>query len=383
MIQRTRHIPRVRTAALETRATAWAKILFSHPNRTSTGFWAGGAVAIASVLPLAGWSPRAFVALAAIAASCCLITIVRLTADRQLPRWTLHVDVGVATILASVLAAIGATDNVPFADLYVWVAIFAALYFRPPAALAYVAGVGGSYAVVLLAGPPVPEPVVAWLSLFGTSAVAAAAVFGLTSVLRDTAQTDHLTGLANRRKWDERFEEEMARAVRGGSVLSVVMIDLDDFKVVNDAGGHDAGDRLLLDVTTAWRGVVRGGGDVLARLGGDEFCLLAPGSDEAGARALATRLADAMPADISASMGIATWDGTESASALLGRADQALYQEKERRRGDSGVTPTSMAPDAEGDHGTAVPTGGISWLGDEGGHEPDRRGAAQARRGSR
>ena len=67
--------------------------------------------------------------------------------------------------------------------------------------------------------------------------VGAVVVLGLVNMLRSTARTDPLTGLANRRMWDERFEEEMERSARSGTALSVVMVDLDGFKAVNDAGG--------------------------------------------------------------------------------------------------------------------------------------------------
>ena len=75
-----------------------------------------------------------------------------------------------------------------------------------------------------------------------------------------------------------------------------------------------------------------GSGYFLARLGGDEFGLLAPGSDEIGARVLAKRLADALPQGVSASVGVATWDRAEGASDLLRRADQVMYRNKRRRR---------------------------------------------------
>ncbi|MDA8067643.1 MAG: diguanylate cyclase, partial [Actinomycetota bacterium] len=70
----------------------------------------------------------------------------------------------------------------------------------------------------------------------------------------------------------------------------------------------------------------------LARLGGDEFALLAPGSDELGARALVKRLADAIPQNLSASFGVATWDRSEGASALQRRADQVMYRNKQGQR---------------------------------------------------
>ena len=156
-------------------------------------------------------------------------------------------------------------------------------------------------------------------------------VLGLVSVLRVDAQRDPLTGLANRRMWDERLAMEMERSRRSGTALSVIMIDLDDFKEMNDVGGHDAGDRLLQELARAWLAALRGGSDFLARLGGDEFAVIAPGSDDVGIRSLTNRLNAALPEPMTISIGVATWNGTESASDLLRRADHAMYQIKRRR----------------------------------------------------
>jgi len=318
--------------SFNTTVAAWARTFFSHPNRVVTMFWFGGVVAVLSAIPLGHWPRHSLLALVAIAALCSAAASARLVAGRWAPLWVLHVDVGLATAAASVLAALGATNHVPFADLYLWVALFAALYFGPPAAITHIAAAGAAYAVVLIFGPHVADPWAAWLAIFGTVAVATAVMIGLVSVLRLAAREDPLTGLANRRSWDERLENEMERSRRTGSPLSIAMFDLDGFKVINDTSGHDAGNRLLQELAHAWQATVRGGGDFLARLGGDEFGLLAPGSDETGIRQLTSRLADALPEAVSTSVGIATWDHTESASDLLRRADQAMYQNKQRRR---------------------------------------------------
>lgn len=161
----------------------------------------------------------------------------------------------------------------------------------------------------------------------------------LASVLRTVAREDPLTGLANRRSWDERLDAELERAKRSGEAVSVVVADLDGFKAVNDAHGHHAGDRLLQATASSWRAATRGGGDFLARLGGDEFGLLLSGADEVGARGLARRLTEALPAGLSASVGVVTWDRVEGASDLVRRADRAMYHAKRRRRRDGGPRP--------------------------------------------
>ena len=146
-------------------------------------------------------------------------------------------------------------------------------------------------------------------------------------VLARLARTDPLTGLANRRGWDEQLARELARARRSGEALSVALLDLDDFKAFNDAHGHQAGDRLLLEAATAWNGQLRDV-DILCRWGGDEFALLLPACPRTQADEVIARLQGATPRDQSCTAGVVGWDGREIADDLLGRADRALFQAK-------------------------------------------------------
>jgi diguanylate cyclase (GGDEF)-like protein/PAS domain S-box-containing protein len=149
----------------------------------------------------------------------------------------------------------------------------------------------------------------------------------LLGTLQATARTDPLTGLPNRRVWDEDVERELARARRHGGTLCLAMLDLDRFKAFNDHHGHQAGDRLLAAAAAAWRPVLRAT-DTLARYGGEEFAVLLPHSDHDAARTVVERLLASVPLGQTASAGIAQWDGHESAEALLARADAALYEAK-------------------------------------------------------
>jgi diguanylate cyclase (GGDEF)-like protein len=156
--------------------------------------------------------------------------------------------------------------------------------------------------------------------------------------LRDLARTDPLTGLANRRLWDERLGVELARAARYERPLCLAAIDLDRFKPYNDTYGHQAGDALLQDATAAWGGVLRGV-DLLARLGGDEFALLLPDCDLAFAEAIVARLQGVTPGGavgVGCSAGLVKWAAGESAAAVVARADAALYAAKAAGRG--GIT---------------------------------------------
>jgi diguanylate cyclase (GGDEF)-like protein/PAS domain S-box-containing protein len=146
------------------------------------------------------------------------------------------------------------------------------------------------------------------------------------------ARTDQLTGLPNRRAWDEELRRELERARRSGQPVSVVMLDLDGLKQVNDLEGHQAGDELLQNAATAWRTVLRIS-DFIARYGGDEFAVVLPETEsEQGILALIERLREAMPEAQTCSAGVATWNGGESAEHLIARADAALYDAKRAGR---------------------------------------------------
>jgi diguanylate cyclase (GGDEF)-like protein/PAS domain S-box-containing protein len=154
---------------------------------------------------------------------------------------------------------------------------------------------------------------------------------GALALLRETAMTDALTGLANRRAWDDGLARELARTRRFGGALCVAAIDIDHFKVMNDAHGHGAGDRFLRRTTTAWRSTLRAS-DLLARLGGEEFAVALPDCDLGSAESVADRFRSLTPDGETCSVGVAQWDGLESAETLLGRADRALYAAKDAGR---------------------------------------------------
>ena len=163
-------------------------------------------------------------------------------------------------------------------------------------------------------------------------------------VLARLARTDPLTGLANRRGWDEQLARELARARRSGETLSVALLDLDNFKAFNDAHGHQAGDRLLLEAAAAWNGQLRDV-DILCRWGGDEFAALLPACPQAQADEVIARLRAATPRQQCCAAGVAGWDGSETSEGLLERADKALLEAKgARRRSLSGSPVDSTVP---------------------------------------
>lgn len=165
------------------------------------------------------------------------------------------------------------------------------------------------------------------------------ALAGLIHDLEATASTDYLTGLANRAAFHRGCERMVAAAVRSGEALSVVMIDLDHFKAINDRFGHDTGDALLADFAAVLRAESRAS-DLPARIGGEEFVVVLDGAPLSVAVRFAERLRTRIEqetagddASITLSAGVATLvPGCDDVAALLREADAALYRAKDAGR---------------------------------------------------
>jgi diguanylate cyclase (GGDEF)-like protein len=216
-----------------------------------------------------------------------------------------------------------------------------ALYGTRPQLLIAVIGVGLSYAVPSPAlsgdGYPATELIAALLWMV----IAGIAGFTLSELVRQrellatrlelTARTDALTGLPNRRAWDEALEREILHAARAEAPLCMALLDLDFFKQFNDQNGHPAGDSHLKEVAALWRARLRSA-DLIARYGGEEFALLLTATDAFQAQQVVETLRDCVPLDETVSAGIAQWDGSESEAELFARADAALYEAKRSGR---------------------------------------------------
>lgn len=166
--------------------------------------------------------------------------------------------------------------------------------------------------------------------------------------LYESATRDALTGLYNRRYFDERFAAELNFAARHGAPLALMIVDIDDFKAINDERGHGAGDEVLREIGRRFSATVRTE-DVVARLGGDEFAVLCRETGKAGAVQLADRLRRAIADEpigtgapavhITASIGIAVTlqDEFTDGEGLTKGADAALYEAKRQGRNRSVV----------------------------------------------
>jgi len=203
------------------------------------------------------------------------------------------------------------------------------------------------------------EELVRLLEVFAAKAAASIELTRLHQQLERQATTDGLTGLYNHRYLDSAIEHEVATALRYGTAMSVLMIDIDDFKPFNDTFGHPQGDKLLRRIAGLLTGATRDNVDVVCRYGGEEFCIVLPNTATAGAECLADRLRGAIESDtraaedvaeairqateaevfegfpsrrdarITVSIGVASLPahGT-SAGELLAKADMALYMSK-------------------------------------------------------
>ena len=170
--------------------------------------------------------------------------------------------------------------------------------------------------------------------------------------IRREAITDGLTGLANRKAFDEQINRLCRESKRDGGIFSLIMIDIDHFKAFNDTYGHQVGDQVLRLVAMTLVNEVKGQ-DMAARYGGEEFTIILPGTNANAARAVAENLRKAVEkkevinratgdhlGQITVSLGVAQFYGEEDVEDLIRRADMALYNSKNKGRNQVSMAPT-------------------------------------------
>jgi diguanylate cyclase (GGDEF)-like protein len=283
-----------------------------------------------------------------------VLSAVMVLGGDRLPEWGFQAFAGAATLLVTGTIHFSGADTSPYAFLYLWVALYALYFFRPTAAALHIVFIAIAYAGVLAIDLASGHGETALLTAFGEAAprwsftvgtlvVAVAFVSLLKERLdrlverfADAAREDPLTGMRNRRGFDELFDLEVERARRTGHPVSLLLGDLDHFKQVNDSLGHPRGDEVLRRAGEILRSTNRRI-DLAARVGGEEFAVLLPDSDERGAHVAAERMRRAIRegfADesfpLTISFGIASFP-THGANTddLMESADQALYTAKE------------------------------------------------------
>jgi diguanylate cyclase (GGDEF)-like protein len=277
------------------------------------------------------------------------VVAILLVNHNRLPLWTFQLTLAAGTALISFVIYLSGDPTSAYTMLYVWIALYAFYFFGLPQAFFQVACVALGYGAVLHFKEALAVPAARWLITVGTVLAAGILIAMLKSRvdtlverLSDSAKIDSLTGLLNRRGFDECFGYELERARRGSGRLSLVLLDLDYFKEVNDRFGHAAGDGALERLGHLLIATKRQI-DIAARVGGEEFALLLPESDVEGAFSVCERVRHRVRATLSdelagtgqmngpltVSLGIASFpaDGTTPAE-LLAAADRALYEAK-------------------------------------------------------
>jgi diguanylate cyclase (GGDEF)-like protein len=274
------------------------------------------------------------------------ITITALLAafGPRLPRWALAAlgPIGVATIAYALSTTPAAGDG---AVLYMWPVLWTTFFFGRRGAISIVVFTGVAHALALLAVPAVSSYPGRWVDVMVSVSVVAVVILTLVHrndlllvQLAEEARTDALTGLLNRRGFEERASLELAHARREGNSVAVVMLDIDYFKRINDEWGHEAGDRVLARIggllTSEARDI-----DVAARIGGEEFVALLPGCSSSDAETFAERIRSALASedpdglpDVRVSAGVLSAVAPSDIDAMLQGADFALYRAKRAGR---------------------------------------------------
>jgi diguanylate cyclase (GGDEF)-like protein len=306
---------------------------------------AGGVLAaVAVLLPPAGTGSDAVVLIVGAAAVATGAAVLALR--RPLPEWMLGVMAIGGTVLVTVATYEGGAHGTGTDDnemLYIWICLFSFYFFAFRHALLQLAVVGLAYGILLNAqnvalDDAATRMVVSLSTLLVTGVLVARLRRWLDSFLSDLtdrARLDSLSGLLNRRALEERAMAEFARQRRDHTSVGMLIVDIDGFKALNDSAGHHAGDEVLCKVARVLEAGTREV-DVVARVGGDEFAILLPGASNQATAMVATRLCDAVQAELSrdgielaVSIGTAVAPSAgESLEDLWQAADGAMYMAK-------------------------------------------------------
>jgi diguanylate cyclase (GGDEF)-like protein/putative nucleotidyltransferase with HDIG domain len=329
---------------------------------------------MALALPHSADTSQVGVALDCIAAYLVAALILRRFDD--LPVRAFGLALAFYTILISFAIVASGDDGSAYSFFYLWVGLYSAYFLTVRQAAVQGAIVALLYAAALALQQPAGLPLDSWLITIGTLVVSCGLVMvlrrrvgGLIETLSEAARTDALTGLANRRAFEEQFELELERARRSRRPMTLLIADLDRFKQLNDSHGHQAGDEALKRAAAVVAGTKRVV-DTGARIGGEEFALIAPDCDAAGAQVLAERLRQQLrrafvsaPVPLTVSVGIAVWPmHGASREPLMRAADEALYAAKRLGRDRAVVyrgQATEVLSSIDGDGSTSAPQLGV------------------------
>ena len=269
--------------------------------------WATGVIAVAASTALVLWTWR-----------------------RRLPLWALVAQAPYAALLLAVAVwagGPGAASTFPL--FYVLVVLYGTFFLRSSVVAALIGFCGLSFAgAVIAAGDP--EWASRIVTVFGVSVTVGLFAGLLVKRFHERSVRDFLTGLINRRMWESLARQELSRAARTENPVSMMLIDLDRFKEINDQYGHLYGDDVLRKTADTLRRVLRNV-DAACRWGGDEFAVLLADCDSEQAELVAGRLRNESGETPGLSIGTATWRKGLSMTDLFREADDSLYKSKASR----------------------------------------------------
>jgi diguanylate cyclase (GGDEF)-like protein/putative nucleotidyltransferase with HDIG domain len=311
--------------------------------RTFAYLFGAGATLLLITMLLPGAPGRLEIGLSGAAIAAYLCSGLFLLAYDRLPRVVFQAAPMLGNALvALVIVFAGGKATGPYAMYYFWVALAAFYFFDLRWAMLCGAVASLSYGAIFLLRPEIELTALHWTMMTGALFVSGVIVSrlrqraeDLVGQLADAAGTDVLTGLPNRRQFDTKLRQEVARAKRVGNDFGVIRLDVDGFERLNDEAGHHAGDLMLQDVASLLKREVRDT-DILSRISGDEFGVIAPDAAQVDTYLLAERLRKAVreglrddPGALTLSAGVAVYGRHgHTAQQLSTAAGQALLAAK-------------------------------------------------------
>lgn len=280
-------------------------------------------------VPIPDRSFQIIVTVSGVPGAGCLFFLWRRVGNRM-PLWFIHAWLVLSTVMICLGSWSARTSpmSVASTSFLVWIGLYAGHFLPRRLAVAHTAWIAVCLSVLLAVNGDAASASVG-VMVFGIVVAATGASRYLSERLGRLAVTDPLTRLPNRQALDAILQHELSRCARHHTPLCVGIVDVDNFKRVNDTQGHMAGDAILVALADRWKAGLREL-DAMARYGGDEFVVVMPGCDLGDGRETFDRLRKL--GGVACSVGVAAWVPGDTDDTLMARADQALYAAKDAGR---------------------------------------------------
>ena len=242
------------------------------------------------------------------------------------------VAIGTVVITLQIATGSGMDPAIMAVVFYAWVALYVFAFLSTLEAATQIGFVILCYSLALIFGQRPSAPLSDWILTTSTVLVASISTGYLNYQIRLIALTDPLTGIANRKGWELAYQREIARAQRLGSAILIAIVDLNNFKQINDLYGHAVGDRILVETARDLKEAIRPF-DLVARWGGDEFVIFALLENPDSGHLILDRIVKHVGRNTELSCGAYATYLTANHDDLLARADEVLYKAKENSNG--------------------------------------------------